>query len=133
MTADAIREITMLRNAFVLVVALALGASHAARADRIIEQPETAIEIRLADASLPAGGVGDVSFKTCEKCTQTSHLLTPSTHFFVGDHEVPVADFMAAVDDTRKAEARKPRSMLALFVNVKTLQVNRAALVRPTR
>jgi hypothetical protein len=121
----------MLRTTFALV--LALGALGVARADRVIDQPETAFELRLADASVPAGAVGNVLFKTCDKCTPMSRLLTPSTRFFVGKSEVAAKDFMAAVDDTRKAEARNPRAMLALYVDVKTTQVTRAALMRPTR
>ena len=123
----------MLRNAFVLVVALALGASQAVRADRIVEQVESSFELSLALANLPAGGVGDVSFKTCDKCDVQSRLLTASTRFFVSGHEVAAAAFVETAADVRKQESAAPRSLLVLYVDKKTLHVNRAALFSPTR
>jgi len=122
----------MLRNAFVLVVALALGASQAVRADRIIEEVESSFEIPLASANLPAGGVGDVSFKTCDKCDVQSRLLTPSTHFFLSGHEVAATAFIEAAAGIRKQESAEPRSLLMLYVDKKTLHVNRVALFQPT-
>jgi hypothetical protein len=119
----------MLRTAFVLV--LALGALDTARAQRIIDPVETSFEIPLALATLPASGVGDVSFKTCDKCTSYSRLLTPSTRFFVSGREVAAADFVAAAGDIRKAETGNPRALLTLHVDKKTTDVNRAAISRP--
>jgi hypothetical protein len=133
LTAVTIREITMLRNALVLVVALALGASQAVRADRIIEQLESSFELLLANTALPVGGVGDVSFKTCDKCNSQSRLLTASTRFFLNGRELPAADFVAAAADVRKQESREPRSLLGLYVDKQTLHVNRVVLIQPVR
>jgi hypothetical protein len=133
LTGIAIREITVLRNACVLVIALALGAPQAARADRIVELVESSFEIPLSNAILPAGGVGDVSFKTCDKCDAKSRVLTPSTRFFLDGREVRAAAFIAAAAEVRERESRDPRSLLMLYVDKKTLHVNRAALVQPTR
>jgi hypothetical protein len=123
----------MLRKTLVLVIALALGTSEAVRADRIIEQVESSFEIPLASANIPAGGVGDVSFKTCDKCVVQTRLLTPSTRFFVSGHEVAATAFVQTAADVRKKESAAPRSLLMLYVDKKTLQVNRAALFSPTR
>ena len=71
----------MLRTGFVLVVAL---TALQAQAQRTLVLVESSFELRLADTSLPAGAVGDMSFKTCDKCTPMSRVLTPSTQFFVG-------------------------------------------------
>jgi hypothetical protein len=119
----------MLRTAFVLVVAL---AALQAQAQRTLVLVESSFELRLADTSLPAGAVGDVSFKTCDKCAPTSRVLTPSTQFFVGSQPVTAANFMTAATETRKAES-KPRSVIVLHVDLKTQNVNRAALVRVSR
>ena len=120
----------MLRTAFVLVVAL---AALQAQAQRTLVLVESSFELKLADTSLPAGAVGDVSFKTCDKCAPTSRVLTPSTQFFVGSQPVTAANFMTAATETRKAESVKPRSVIVLHVDLKTQNVNRAALVRVSR
>lgn len=120
----------MLRRGFVLVVALAALQAHAQRA---LELVESSFELRLANTSLPAGGVGDMSFKTCDKCSPMSRVLTPGTQFFVGNQPVTAANFMTAVDEIRKAESTNPRSMIVLHVDIKTQNVNRASLVRAHR
>ena len=120
----------MLRTGFVLVVAL---AALQAQAQRTLEVVENSFELRLANTTLPAGGFGDVSFKTCDKCTTMSRLLTSSTQFFVGSQPVTAASFMTTADEIRKAESANPRSMLVLHVDLKTQNVNRAAIVRATR
>jgi hypothetical protein len=120
----------MLRTGFVLVVALAALQAHAQRTLQLVEN---SFELRLASTTLPAGGVGDVSFKTCDKCSPMSRVLTPSTQFFVGTQPVTAANFMTTADEIRKAESTNPRSMLVLHVDVKTQNVNRANLVRAHR
>jgi len=120
----------MLRTAFVLV--LALGAFGTARAQRSLEPAETSFEIPLALAVLPAGGVGSVTFKTCDQCTTYSRLLTASTHFFINGREVAAADFVTAAGDIRKAgAAAKPGPLFMLYVDIKTQLVNRAAVFQP--
>lgn len=120
----------MLRTGLVLVVAL---AALQAQAQRTLVLVESSFELRLADTSLPAGAVGDVSFKTCDKCSPTSRVLTPSTQFFVGSQSVTAANFMTTAAEIRKAESANPRSMIVLHVDLKTQNVNRAALVRVHR
>ena len=120
----------MLRLGFVLVVALAALQAHA---QRTLELVESSFELKLANTSLPAGGFGDVSFRTCEKCSPMSRVLTPSTQFFVGTQPVTAASFMTTADEIRKAESTNPRSMLVLHVDIKTQNVNRASLVRARR
>jgi len=120
----------MLRLGFVLVVALAALQAHA---QRTLELVESSFELKLANTSLPAGGFGDVSFRTCDKCSPMSRVLTPSTQFFVGNQPVTAASFMTTADEIRKAETTNPRSMLVLHVDIKTQNVNRASLVRARR
>ena len=120
----------MLRTGFVLFAALAALQAHA---ERTLELVENSFELRLANTSLPAGAVGDVSFKTCDKCSPLSRVLTPSTQFFVGGQPVTAANFMTAADEIRKAESTNPRSMIVLHVDLKTQNVNRASLVRAHR
>ena len=120
----------MLRTGFVLVVAL---AALQAQAQRTLDLVESSFELRLASTSLPAGGVGDVSFKTCDKCTAMSRVLTSSTQFFVGSSPVTAANFVATADEIRKAESANPRSMLVLHVDSKTQLVNRVSLMRAHR
>lgn len=120
----------MLRTGFVLVVALAALQAHA---QRTLVPVESSFELRLADTSLPAGAVGDVAFKTCDKCTPMSRVLTPSTQFFVGTQPVTAANFMTTADEIRKAESTNPRSMIVLHIDIKTQNVNRASLVRAHR
>ena len=120
----------MLRKIIVLLAAL--GSFQAAWAVRVLEQVESSFEIPLALANLPLGGVGDVSFKTCDKCDVQSRLLTPSTHFFLSGHEVAATAFIEAAAGIRKQESAEPRSLLVLYVDKKTLHVNRVALFQPT-
>jgi hypothetical protein len=115
---------------FVLVVALVALQVHA---QRTLELVESSFELRLASTTLPAGGVGDVSFKACDKCSITSRVLTASTQFFVGNQPVTAASFMTTADEIRKAESTSPRSMLVLHVDTKTQTVNRASLMRAHR
>jgi hypothetical protein len=120
----------MLRKAIVFLAAL--GSFQAAWAVRVLEPVESSFEIPLALANLPLGGVGDVSFKTCDKCNAQSRLLTPSTRFFLSGHEVTAQAFIEAAADARKLETAKSHSLLMIYVDKKTLNVNRAALMRPT-
>ena len=120
----------MLRTGFVLVLAL---AALQAQAQRTLELVESSFELRLAYTTLPTGGVGDVSFKTCDKCTPMSRVLTAGTQFFVGSQPVTAANFMSTADEIRKAESTNPRSMIVLHVDIKTQNVNRASLVRARR
>ncbi len=122
----------MLRTGFVLVVALGALQTQA-QAQRTLELVESSFELRLANTTLPAGAVGDVSFKTCDKCTMMSRVLTPSTQFFVGTQPVTAANFMSTADEIRKAESANPRSVIVLHVDLKTQNVNRASLVRVHR
>ena len=121
----------MLRKAIVLFAAL--GSFQTAWAVRVLEQVESSFELSLALANLPAGGVGDVSFKTSDKCTVQSRLLTPSTRFFLNGHEVTATAFVEAAADARRQESANPRSLLMIYVDKKTQNVTRAALMRPTR
>jgi len=120
----------MLRTGMFLLVTLAALQAHA---QRTLQPVESSFELRLANTTLPAGAVGDVSFKTCDKCSPMSRVLTPSTQFFVGTQPVTAASFMTAADEIRKAEATNPRSMLVLHVDIKTQNVSRANLVRAHR
>jgi len=120
----------MLRLGFVLVVALSALQAHA---QRTLELVESSFELRLANTSLPAGAVGDMTFKTCDKCSPMSRVLTASTQFFVGSQPVTAANFMTTADEIRKAESTNPRSMIVLHVDTKTQIVSRASLVRAHR
>jgi hypothetical protein len=120
----------MLRLGFVLVVAL---VALQAQAQRTLQVVESSFELRLANTILPAGGVGDVSFKTCDKCTTLSRVMTGSTQFFVANQPVTAANFMTTADDIRKAESANPRSRIVLHVDLKTQNVNRAYLMRASR
>ena len=121
----------MLRKIIVLLAAL--GSFQAAWAVRVLEQVESSFEIPLAFANLPVGGVGDVSFKTCDKCNVQSRLLTPSTRFFLGGREVTAMAFVEAAAGARKLESASSHSLLMIYVDKKTLNVNRVALMQPTR
>jgi hypothetical protein len=120
----------MLRTGLVLVLAL---AALQAQAQRTLQLVENSFELRLANTTLPSGGIGDVSFKTCDKCTPMSRVLTASTQFYVGAQPVTAANFITTADEIRKAESTNPRSMLVLHVDIKTQNVNRASLVRAHR
>jgi hypothetical protein len=117
----------MLRTGFVLVLAL---AALQAQAQRTLDVVEHSFELRLANTTLPSGGVGDVSFKICDKCTTMSRVLTASTQFFVGTQPVTAANFITTADDVRKAESAHPISSIVLHVDIKTQNVNRATLLR---
>jgi hypothetical protein len=120
----------MIRTGFVLVLAL---AALQAQAQRTLQVVESSFELRLANTTLPAGGVGDVSFKTCDKCTTMSRVMTASTQFFVGTQPVTAANFMTTADEIRKSESTNPRSRIVLHVDLKTQSVNRASLMRVSR
>ena len=120
----------MLRTGFFLALTLVALQAHAQRTLQVVE---SSFELRLTNTSLPAGGLGDMSFKTCDKCTTMSRVLTSSTQFFVGASPVTAANFMTTADEIRKAETTNPRSMIVLHVDIKTQNVNRASLVRAHR
>ena len=120
----------MLRTGLVLVVAL---AALQAQAQRTLQLVENSFELRLANTTLPSGGIGDVSFKTCDKCTPMSRVLTASTQFYVGAQPVTAANFITTADEIRKAESTNPRSRIMLHVDLKTQIVNRAFLIRASR
>lgn len=106
-----------------LALLAAFGAAHAAR---VIEQPERPFELALADLTLPSNATGGVSFKSCESCPYSTHVLTTSTQYFVNGQSLPFVEFTRVAEELRRTA--RQTAFAAVFIDVATGRVTRVKL-----
>ena len=85
----------------ILVTLALLLAVDTASAVRVIELVERAVELTLAELSLPSGDGTTINFSECASCGISTHRLTDSTEYQVNRQKLPLAQFLAAATEVR--------------------------------
>jgi hypothetical protein len=116
---------TPLRIALV-AVALPLALS-TARAARVLEPVERAVELTLAELTLPSAG-STVSFRECARCGIDLHRLTSATSFVANGRAVPLADFLRIAHELAAEPAGAARARAVVFLAIATGRVTRIEL-----
>jgi hypothetical protein len=99
-----------------------------ANATRVIEQPERSFELGLAQLTLPSSATGGVSFKTCESCAYSTHVLQSSTRFAVNGQAVPFAEFTRIAEELRANRTTRETTFAGVFIDADTGRVTRITL-----
>lgn len=113
----------------ILATLAVLAMSSAAQAARVLEQPERSYELSLEHVTLPTGASGGVSFRTCESCSYTTHVLTAATEFTVNGSVMTFEDFSRIAQELKSSSTTAETTFLGLFVDVATLRVTRVSIV----
>jgi hypothetical protein len=120
----------MLRTILVILV-LSLGSVGSAWALKIVGQPENAVELTLANVTLPTGVTGAVQFRTCEDCKAQSLPVSSNTKYLVNNREVRREDFLLAGEGIRGQRGAAATTFVGVYYDVASQHVNRIALTRP--
>jgi hypothetical protein len=119
---------TMIRG-FVAAIALSLGVMSQASAYRVIEQLETAYELRLGVVTFPGDANGSVIFTPCSTCRTMSLRVSDQTRYFIAGQLVDLADFRERVDALRATIDGQQRGVF-IYADNESLRVTRLALGR---
>ncbi len=118
----------MTRTTIRAFVLLALsGAAHAA-AVRVIEQPEDAYELRLAEVRLPGNLDGSVTFRACSDCRTTALRITPATVFQVNGQRADLESFSEAAHALRGRRGGAAGTAVYIFFKVDSRLATRLVL-----
>jgi hypothetical protein len=117
-------------KAHTIIATLALLCmSSTAAATRVLEQPERAYELSLEHVTLPTGASGGVSFRTCDSCSFTTHVLTAATEYRVNGNVTTFEDFSRIAKELKSSSRTAETTFLGLFVDIATLRVTRVSIV----
>ena len=117
----------------ILTLVLAVGTLDAAGALRVLEQPEAGFELGLGNVDFPTSTTGSVKFKTCDTCSTVARSVTNATRYYVNNQELALADFLLAAANIRTVEGQTSRSMVGVYVDVQSQNVNRVFVQQPRR
>ena len=115
----------MSRSIAVLLVALAAASAASAQALRVLEIVERSVELALRDVTLPAAGRRAVLYRPCSTCPLETHSVTEKTTYHFNDRVLPLAEFLAAVEEVRQRPAEEARAVAFVYYDLKTEDVNR--------
>lgn len=108
---------------FIVAMGLALAAS-VGSAQRTIELVENGIEAALGDVTLPGSLAGTVIVQSCETCEIRSLRVSAETRFFIGESNLPLAEFTSEVDRIRDT-AGSDGTMVGIFYSRESGRVTR--------
>ena len=102
-----------------------LSAAHAAR---VLEQPERSFEVTLSSLNVPSDAGGGLTFRNCESCAFSTHLLTSSTEYSLNAQVVPFAEFQRIAEELRADRRASETTVVAIFVDVDSGRVTRVKI-----
>ncbi len=115
----------MSRSIAVLLVALAGAAAASAQAIRVLEPVERSVELALREVTLPAAGRRAVLYRPCATCPLETHSVTDKTTYLFNDRVLPLAQFLAEVEEVRQRPAEEARAVAFVYYDINTEDVNR--------
>jgi hypothetical protein len=118
----------MTRTTILAIVLLALSGAANAAAVRVMDQPEDAYELRLADVSLPGSLDGSVTFRACSDCRTTALRITPTTVFQVNTQHTDLESFSEAAQALRGRGGGGAGTAVYIFFNVDSRRATRLVL-----
>ena len=119
----------MSRSIVVLMALLAGVFTTTAHAFRVLEQVEYSVELMLRDLRLPTDAAGTVQYRACATCTVMTHTVTAETKYVLNDRALPLAEFLAAVDEIRDRPTVADRTITGVFLDINTKRVNKVVVV----
>lgn len=108
----------------ILVVTCALAAGNLAVA-RTFEMHEGAYETSLAATIMPGSLAGTVIFKPCDDCDSVSLRVSASTRYFMRTSQLPLRDFLEAVEAVRDGSGDGGTAAVGVFYDVATERVTK--------
>lgn len=115
----------MNRSIAVLLVALAAASAASAQALRVLEPVERSVELALRELTLPAAGRRAVLYRPCATCPLEAHTVNDKTTYLFNDRVLPLAEFLAAVEQVRQRPAEEARAVAFVYYDIRTEDVNR--------
>lgn len=115
----------MSRQVAVLLIALAGASQASAQALRVIEKVESSVELALGEVTLPAAGRRALLYRPCATCPLETHSVTEKTTYHFNDRVLPLAEFLAAVEEVRQRPADEARAVAFVYYDLNTEDVNR--------
>jgi hypothetical protein len=107
-----------------LVTFALLLALDTAGAVRVIEQVERAVELTLAELTLPTGEGSTVSFSECPDCGTSTHRLTDATVLKANGQTLPLAEFVRVASEIR-GRANGDNAVAVVFLDIATSRITR--------
>jgi hypothetical protein len=112
-----------------IVIAIALLlAVDTASALRVLELVERAVELTLADLTLPSAGGTTISFSECARCGVSTHRLTDATVYQANGQTLALVDFLRVADEIGDRQRGAERASAAVFLDIATGRVTRIEL-----
>jgi hypothetical protein len=118
----------MIRSILALGLALTLAAGAVANDFELIEG---AYELSLANVILPDSQGGVVVFKTCRDCESAGRAVSSRTRYLLGERELALPDFLAAVDEIRASPSGKS-AFVGVYYDLKTNAITRIVVIPET-
>lgn len=115
----------MSRQVAILLIALAGASQASAQALRVIEKVESSVELALGEVTLPAAGRRALLYRPCATCPLETHSVTEKTTYHFNDRVLPLAEFLAAVEEVRQRPADEARAVAFVYYDLNTEDVNR--------
>ena len=112
-----------------VIVALLFGLLGPVHALRVIEDVENSVELALGDLTLPADSGGMVTFRACATCPLSMHRVTGETKYILNRRELPLLEFLAAIEDIRSTASIDRRALAGVFFDINTERVTRVIVV----
>lgn len=108
-----------------MALLLTLGTANAVR---VLEQVERAVELTLADLSLPAAGSSTISFAECPRCSISTHRLTDETTYSANGQALSLVEFLRVAAEIGERPSGSERAAAAVFLDIATGRVTRIEL-----
>lgn len=113
-----------------LIAATLVFAFANANAVRVLDPVESAVEVSLANLTLPTNTVGSVTLRACTDCPYSNHRLADGAQWLVNGKAVTIQEALEHVALTRQNRAAAENTLVTVFLDVNTKRVTRVAIIR---
>jgi hypothetical protein len=77
---------------------------------------------------MPSNPGDVVVFKTCAACESSGHAVDSRTRYLIGENELPLADFLVAVEEMRASPGAQA-AFVGVYYDLKTNAITRIMVV----
>ncbi len=113
-----------------LLAATLLAAFSNANAIRVLDPVESAVEVAVANLTLPMDAGGTVTLRACADCAYSSHRLSDGAHFRLNGKTATLQEVLDYVAATRQSRAAMDNTLVTVFLDVNTERVTRISISR---
>jgi hypothetical protein len=114
----------------ILVLAAMLFAFANANATRVLDPVESAVEVSLANLTLPASATGTITLRECNDCPYSNHRLGDGATFLVNRKPATFEEMTEFVAAARQSRAAIDGTLVTVFLDVNTARITRISLRR---